>query len=124
MTCETPEAGSRTIQSMQLHIDNSSYSRANILFGRVLPALEVKPNDPAVSFERTFLKGNTADEILSFSKKRTVDMIVMGTHGQTNSPDAVMGAVAETVTRHAPCLVIAVKPATVTAKVTATASVR
>jgi nucleotide-binding universal stress UspA family protein len=73
---------------------------------------QVKPHDAAVSFERVFLKGNVLESILGLAGQRAVEMIVMGTHGQTNSPDAVLGTVAEAVTRQAPCTVLAVKPPT------------
>jgi nucleotide-binding universal stress UspA family protein len=70
----------------------------------------VKPTSAAVTFQSVLLKGNVAEEILHLAKDRCADAIVMGTHGQTNSPEQVMGAVAEAVTRQSPCLVIAVKP--------------
>lgn len=71
---------------------------------------QVQPHDPSVKYQRFLLKGGIANEIVDFANERRVDMIIMGTHGQTNSPEAVMGAVAEAVTRRAPCLVMVVKP--------------
>ncbi len=76
---------------------------------------EIAVNAPTVDVERVLLSGNVVDQILKFVNDRRGDMIVMGTHGQTNSPDKIMGAVAEGVTRQAPCLVIAVKPTAATA---------
>jgi nucleotide-binding universal stress UspA family protein len=56
------------------------------------------------------LRSGTAHaEILRFAKEERTDLIVMGTHGRRGIAHAVMGSVAETVVRMAPCPVLTVR---------------
>jgi nucleotide-binding universal stress UspA family protein len=54
--------------------------------------------------------GNPATETLSVAREIHADLIVMGTHGRTGFPRWVLGSVAETVLRRAPCPVLTVPP--------------
>ena len=56
--------------------------------------------------------GKPAEEILRVAQEEDVDLIVMGTHGRTGLRHALMGSVAATVMRTAPCPVFTVKAAT------------
>lgn len=56
--------------------------------------------------------GKPAEEILRVARDEGVDLIVMGTHGRTGLRHVLMGSVAETVMRTAPCAVFTVKTAT------------
>ncbi|KHE92850.1 MAG: putative universal stress protein [Candidatus Scalindua brodae] len=47
--------------------------------------------------------------IIEISKKKKIDMIVMGSHGRTGITHILLGSVAEKVTRKAPCPVLIVK---------------
>jgi nucleotide-binding universal stress UspA family protein len=40
---------------------------------------------------------------------RTIDLVVIGTHGRTGLGRVLLGSVAETVVRHAPCAVLVVR---------------
>lgn len=71
---------------------------------------ETVPQDSAVSVRHQFLRGNPRDEILNLAESEDVALIALGTHGQTNSPDVAMGAIAEAVVRDAKHPVLAVKP--------------
>ena len=53
--------------------------------------------------------GKPAEEILRVAQEEAVDLIVMGTHGRTGLRHVLMGSVAETVMRTAPCPVFTVK---------------
>lgn len=55
--------------------------------------------------------GEPAEEILRVAKDEAVDLIVMGTRGRTGLRHVLLGSVAETVMRTAPCPVFAVKAA-------------
>lgn len=55
--------------------------------------------------------GKPAEEILRVARDEAVDLIVMGTHGRTGLHHVLMGSVAETVMRIAPCPVFTVKAA-------------
>lgn len=51
------------------------------------------------------------DEIVSYARAHTIDLIVMGTHGRTGMAHALMGSVAETVLRTSPCPVLTLREA-------------
>lgn len=65
--------------------------------------------DANITCVRSFLRGNPPDEILKFCEQHPTELIVMGTHGQTNSSDAAMGSIAQAVVRRAKCPVLTVK---------------
>jgi nucleotide-binding universal stress UspA family protein len=52
--------------------------------------------------------GEAAECILDHARRAKVDLIVMGTHGRTGVTRALLGSVAERVTRRAPCPVLTV----------------
>jgi nucleotide-binding universal stress UspA family protein len=52
--------------------------------------------------------GQPAEEIVRYAHEHAVDLIVMGTHGREGVMRAVLGSVAETVVRRAPCPVLTV----------------
>ena len=54
-------------------------------------------------------------EIIDYSAKHDIDLIVMGTHGHTGLAHVVLGSVAEKVVRKAPCPVLTVRWAEATA---------
>ena len=54
--------------------------------------------------------GDPPEEILRAAKEEKADLIVMGTHGRRGVVRALMGSVAETVLRCAPCPVATVRP--------------
>ncbi len=53
--------------------------------------------------------GRPADAITSFAEEEDVDAIVMGSHGRSGLTRVVVGSVAETVVRRAPCPVTVVR---------------
>lgn len=58
-----------------------------------------------------FLTGVPWDQIVSAARDdRTIDLVVMGTHGRTGLSHVLLGSVAEKVVRHAPCAVLVVRP--------------
>jgi universal stress protein A len=69
---------------------------------------EAKPSSTKSDYEHHYLRGNTIDEIQRFAKLREIDLIVMGTHGRTGLARALMGNVADSISRDAPCEVITV----------------
>lgn len=54
--------------------------------------------------------GKPADEILTAAASHQASTIVMGTHGRTGFDRLLLGSVAESVVRMAPCTVVVVKP--------------
>lgn len=69
----------------------------------------VQPTIEGVPYQRHVLMGIATREIPKFALDQKVDVIVMATHGRTGASRALMGSVAESVVRQAPCAVITVK---------------
>jgi nucleotide-binding universal stress UspA family protein len=59
--------------------------------------------------ESHLLEGLVFAEIVRFAREHGSDLIVMGTHGRTGIKHALIGSVAERVTRTAPCPVLVVR---------------
>jgi nucleotide-binding universal stress UspA family protein len=59
--------------------------------------------------QRTVRVGDSAQQIVAFAAELGADLIVMGTRGKTGLSHALMGSVAEHVSRTAPCPVVTVK---------------
>jgi nucleotide-binding universal stress UspA family protein len=70
---------------------------------------EIKPTDSSLAVSRSLLFGDEPSIINRFAKQNSVDLIVMGTHGRTGLGRLVMGSVAESVLREAPCPVLTIK---------------
>ena len=74
---------------------------------RLLRITALDETKPTLDFH---LRSGTAHaEILRFAREQRTDLIVMGTHGRRGVIHAVMGSVAETVVRSAPCPVLTVR---------------
>ncbi len=67
------------------------------------------PVDPSVEVEYHVLEGDASDQILKAAQDAKADLIVMGTHGKSGFTRLLMGSVAESVLRHAPCPVLTVR---------------
>jgi len=64
----------------------------------------------AKSVSSKVLSGVPWMEIVDALEKQTFDLCVIGTHGRTGLSRVLLGSVAEKVTRHAPCPVLAIRP--------------
>lgn len=58
--------------------------------------------------ETVLLSGWAGRHIVDYAREKRIDLIVLGTHGRTGITHAILGSVAETVVRLAPCLVLTV----------------
>jgi nucleotide-binding universal stress UspA family protein len=91
----------------------SPHAAANVRDGR-LPALkELRdriPRDPWCRYPTVRLAEGTdpASHITDYANSASIALIVMGTHGRGGVARMVMGSVAETVVRTAPCPVLTV----------------
>ena len=63
-----------------------------------------------VRVESQVLEGDPVDMILRAAEETGSDVIVMGTHGRTGLGRLLLGSVAESVIRKAPCPVLSAKP--------------
>jgi universal stress protein A len=70
--------------------------------------------DPAWSAGRTVVKavveGSPKVEIVEYARKHDIDLIILTTHGRTGLAHVIMGSVAESVVRTAPCPVLTMRP--------------
>lgn len=70
--------------------------------------------DPKWSAGRTVIhavvEGSPKAEIVRYARKQDIDLIVLATHGRTGLSHVLMGSVAESVVRTAPCPVLTVRP--------------
>jgi nucleotide-binding universal stress UspA family protein len=69
----------------------------------------LQPSDPSTPVERVLKEGTAAHEIVQTAKEKGCDVIVMGTHGRSGLGRLLMGSVAESVLRTAPCPVFMIK---------------
>jgi nucleotide-binding universal stress UspA family protein len=70
---------------------------------------EIHPTDENVRHTHVLLSGDPAEEILRLAERERADLIVMSTHGRTGLSRMLMGSVAESVVRRAPCPVLTLK---------------
>lgn len=74
------------------------------------PALDhVVPTLPDVRYRHAIVSGDPAEELLRLAQEERIDLIVMGTHGHTALARLLLGSVAESVVRSAPCPVLTLK---------------
>jgi nucleotide-binding universal stress UspA family protein len=70
--------------------------------------------DPQWSAGRTVIRGvvegSPKVEIVRYARTHDIDLIVLATHGRTGLAHIIIGSVAETVVRTAPCPVLTVRP--------------
>jgi nucleotide-binding universal stress UspA family protein len=74
--------------------------------------LKVKNNlkTQGIASQAVTVEGRAADEILSYTEKNNVDLIVMSTHGRSGLPHFFFGSVAEKVSRHSRVPVLLLAP--------------
>jgi universal stress protein A len=63
----------------------------------------------ASSLEATLLIGAVRERIVDYATQKKHDLIVLGTHGRTGFRHLLLGSVAESVIRRAPCPVATVR---------------
>jgi universal stress protein A len=74
-----------------------------------LDALTEEQSD-VIKIVRTVSVGHAASEIVKYAGREKIDLIVLGTHGRGGLARVLMGSVAETVVRTAPCQVLTIGP--------------
>jgi nucleotide-binding universal stress UspA family protein len=73
---------------------------------------QVHPTDGHLEVEHRLLEGEPAEMILKLAADASADVIVMGTHGTGGLVRFLVGSVAESVMRKAPCPVLTVREPT------------
>jgi len=64
-----------------------------------------------VSVVTAITSGLPARQVVEYARRNAIDVIVIGTHGRTGVSRALLGSVAESVVRRAPCRVLTVPAA-------------
>ncbi len=59
---------------------------------------------------RALVEGSPKVEIVRYARQHDVDLIVLATHGRSGLAHVLIGSVAESVVRTAPCPVLTVRP--------------
>jgi universal stress protein A len=62
------------------------------------------------SVVKAMVEGSPKVEIVAYARKHQIDLIVLATHGRSGLAHVLMGSVAESVVRTAPCPVLTVRP--------------
>lgn len=69
----------------------------------------IRSRAEGISLETVPLEGKPAPEIVRYATGNNIDLIVIGTQGKRGLERLLLGSVAETVIRSAPCRVLVVK---------------
>lgn len=77
---------------------------------RELPKIAECEECAGLEVEEVIAHGDAAAEIVHVAKERSVDLIVIASHGRTGLGRILFGSTAEAVVRHASCPVLVVKP--------------
>jgi nucleotide-binding universal stress UspA family protein len=72
---------------------------------------ELKQDDPSIEVEYRAEEGHPVEKILAVAGDEEAELIVIGTHGRSGVSRALMGSVAEEVSRKALVPVVTVRPA-------------
>ena len=75
---------------------------------RALEGVAARVRSAAIPVTVLLRKGTPSVEIVAAAEQANADLIVMGTHGRRGLSRALVGSVAETVVRTAPCPVLTV----------------
>ena len=95
---EIPELESDTIESFQSAREEIMRKIAETILRKARVTAE---NKGAKSAKTTIGTGDPATAILSYSKRREIDMIVMGTRGLSKLKGTILGSVSRKVTNNA-----------------------
>jgi nucleotide-binding universal stress UspA family protein len=87
----------------QLEEDMTKYARE-----RMEHFLEKNMAEGSVAYEGNVLFGQVAAEIIRYAEEKTVDLIIIGTHGFKGLDRMLLGSVAEKVVKMAPCPVMTI----------------
>lgn len=70
----------------------------------------LKPDWPKPTRLETEVRwGDAVDEMASYAQERSIDLIVVSTHGRTGLAHVLLGSVAERIVREAPCPVLTIR---------------
>jgi nucleotide-binding universal stress UspA family protein len=95
-----------SLNAMPTHLpDNETLEQLRI---KLLDCIPEEMRDD-MDVEAIVIQGIPFVEIISTSREKEIDMIVMGSHGRTGISHMMLGSVSEKVVRKAPCPVLIVR---------------
>ena len=100
-----PEAAAFSIETMQ--------AQSESLVKDAQAALQKLPTNDwenKKTIVREVRVGAAFMEIIDYAREKSIDLIVIGTHGRSGLMHVLMGSVAERIVRKSPCPVLTVKP--------------
>ena len=78
--------------------------------GEALSKLAEQLKKEGIAAETAVVRGNPAEEILDYTNKNQVDLIIMSTHGRAGVSRWAMGSVTDRVLRHSTIPVLVASP--------------
>jgi universal stress protein A len=86
------------------------FGAAWVDLGRAMAAWRAEAGQRTGARVRSTIRvGDAAEEILHFAREEGMDLVVLGSHGDTGHRHLVIGSVAERVMREAPCPVLVIR---------------
>jgi universal stress protein A len=110
VACELSDKLGATLHLLHVEMAPSgslSPERREKLEGELANYARTWPSQPP-SLTTAIAAGDASHEITVYAKGVQADYVVMGTHGRSGLARAIIGSVAESVLRHAPCPVVVV----------------
>jgi len=92
-----------------VHIKDMMDKYAELLSKEIFDKVNQKSRDKGVEIETYSVTGKPAEEILSYAKKMSFDLIVIGNTGVGKAEQFLFGNVTDKVARHSTCTVTIVK---------------
>lgn len=94
-------SGFSALESIEKKMESNILAQMQIASGR---------SSADINITHEIVRGHSvAPALLDYLSEAPVDLVVMGTHGQTGSGHFVIGSVAEKIVRYAPCPVLTVR---------------
>jgi nucleotide-binding universal stress UspA family protein len=87
-----------------------SETRVHTSANEILSKLAAQLEKEGIAADGVVVSGNPAEEILNYTQKNQVDLIVMSTHGRTGVSRWTLGSVADKVLRHSVVPVLVASP--------------
>ncbi len=97
-----------TTVAPEAYVDPKPFLDAGEKFLKEVKA-KVKDLGVKASTHIEFAYGNPAHKVVEYAKKRKFDLIAIGAKGESRIRSLLLGSVAETVARDAPCPVIIIR---------------
>lgn len=102
-------ADSSALESASAESGTSSDSWALLQSEAATTLAKISAQASGVSLTPVILEGKPAAEIVRYATEQKIDLIVIGTQGKRGIERFLVGSVAESVIRSAPCRVLVIK---------------